>query len=78
MLWTAPEILRNKYASKRGTQEGDVYSFAIILYEIHGRNGPFGDIEISPRGKEYTLMSVFDQPCMVRETITALRRISFL
>ena len=51
MLWTAPEILRDKYAPKRGTQEGDVYSFAIILYEIHGRNGPFGDLEISPKGR---------------------------
>lgn len=50
MLWTAPELLRSKYASKRGTQEGDVYSFAIILYEIHGRNGPFGDLEMSPKG----------------------------
>ena len=50
MLWTSPELLRDKLAPRRGTQEADIYSFAIILYEIHGRNGPFGDIDISPKG----------------------------
>lgn len=40
MLWKAPELLRkpNVY----GSQKGDVYAFAIILYEIIGRRGPFG------------------------------------
>ena len=50
MLWTSPELLRDKSAPGRGTQEGDVYSFSVILYEIHGRNGPFGDLDMSPKG----------------------------
>jgi len=57
MLWTAPEILveRNKAdgAFVRGTQKGDVYSFAIIAQEILYRNGPFyvgDDYQPSPGG----------------------------
>ncbi|XP_060597382.1 receptor-type guanylate cyclase Gyc76C-like isoform X2 [Ruditapes philippinarum] len=49
LLWKAPELLRVNNSPRRGTQEADVYSFAIIMYEIHGRKGPYGDIELSPK-----------------------------
>lgn len=49
LLWKAPELLRLSSPPKRGTQEGDVYSFSIVLYEIHGRKGPYGDLELSPK-----------------------------
>ena len=51
MLWRAPELLRHKNPPARGTQEGDVYSFAIIMFEIQGRKGPYGNIDLSPKGK---------------------------
>ncbi|GLV44985.1 Guanylyl cyclase at 32E [Carabus blaptoides fortunei] len=46
-LWRAPELLRQHIPPARGTQKGDVYSFAIVLYEIIGRAGPWGHMELS-------------------------------
>ncbi|XP_048763356.1 guanylate cyclase 32E-like isoform X1 [Ostrea edulis] len=48
LLWTAPEVLRTKTACPYGTQKGDTYSFAIILYEIHSQDGPWGNLKYSP------------------------------
>lgn len=47
LLWRSPELLRQLNPPARGTQKGDVYSFAIILFEIIGRIGPWGPQEIS-------------------------------
>ncbi|CAL4076247.1 unnamed protein product, partial [Meganyctiphanes norvegica] len=44
-LWWAPELLRIPHHS-RGTQKGDVFSFAIILYEVMGGVGPWGQLQI--------------------------------
>ena len=53
MLWTAPELMRlGKEAPARGTQKGDVYSFAIICQELLTRSGPFDMCyyHIEPKG----------------------------
>ncbi|BFZ18932.1 hypothetical protein BsWGS_21971 [Bradybaena similaris] len=48
LLWTAPEILRMLKRPHKGTQKGDVYSFAIILQEILLRSYPYFYNSIDP------------------------------
>jgi len=50
LLWKAPELLREPNISPCGSQKADVYAFAIILYEIIGRRGPFGVSGYEPKG----------------------------
>ena len=57
-LWTAPEILRENNPPRRGTQRGDVYSYAIICYEIMMRTEPYNFDNITPRGRVVDLRSV--------------------
>ncbi|XP_017892327.1 guanylate cyclase 32E-like isoform X3 [Ceratina calcarata] len=50
LLYRAPELLRATKSQEptiRDYQRGDVYSFAIVLYELQGRHGPFGITELS-------------------------------
>lgn len=49
LIWKAPELLRNLNRDPKGSQKGDVYSFALILYEMYGRKGPFGDCQCDNR-----------------------------
>lgn len=46
-FWKAPEILRN--CNVYGSQKADIYAFAIILYEVIGRKGPFGQVVFEPK-----------------------------
>ncbi|XP_076232200.1 guanylate cyclase 32E isoform X1 [Calliopsis andreniformis] len=50
LLYRAPELLRSTKSHEptyRDYQRGDIYSFAIVLYELQGRHGPFGISELS-------------------------------
>ncbi|XP_060811458.1 receptor-type guanylate cyclase Gyc76C-like [Bombus pascuorum] len=49
LFWKAPELLRNPNASIIGTKEGDIYAFAIILFELIGRKGPYGGVNLEPK-----------------------------
>lgn len=49
LFWKAPELLREPNNSPCGSQKADVYAFAIILYEIIGRRGPFGVSHYEPK-----------------------------
>ena len=52
MLTRAPELLRQVTSLSRGSQKGDIYSFAFILYEMIGKNGPWGNMGMSYGGKK--------------------------
>ena len=53
LLWTAPELLKDQQVLVRGTPKGDVFSFAIILFEIYGRKGPYGTCTYDVKGRHY-------------------------
>ncbi len=50
LLWRAPELLRHPNPQPEGTQKADVYAFAIILYEIVLRSGPYGNCPLDAEG----------------------------
>uniref|UniRef100_A0A673ABJ6 Guanylate cyclase n=1 Tax=Sphaeramia orbicularis TaxID=375764 RepID=A0A673ABJ6_9TELE len=48
MYWTAPELLRQAGRSFNGTPKGDVFSFAMIMWELmyNSRAGPYADFNL--------------------------------
>lgn len=52
MYWTAPELLRQVGLPVHGTPKGDIYSFAIIMWELmyNSKTSPFQDINLEPKG----------------------------
>lgn len=57
LLWTAPEVLPSLKEKPKGTKEGDVYSFSIILHEIVYRMGAFAGHPSSTYEGEFAKMS---------------------
>lgn len=54
-LYRAPEMLSKSAADRRAMpfharQKGDIYSFGILLYELVGRAGPWGNVDITHEG----------------------------
>ncbi|ETE56792.1 hypothetical protein L345_17496, partial [Ophiophagus hannah] len=47
LLWTAPELLREPEVNPKGTLQGDVFSFAIILQEVILRGPPYCMMELT-------------------------------
>lgn len=60
LVWTAPELLRLNRIPIKGSQDGDVYSFAIIMQELICRYRPYhnniGYSENSYKGKSSPLL----------------------
>lgn len=54
-LTMAPELLRDPYRPARGSQKGDIYSFGILLYEMIGRKGSWGETAYTKEGRNVLL-----------------------
>lgn len=73
-LWRAPELLRDERAPACGTQKGDVYAFGIVLYEIVGRGGPWGDTQLAQDGMhkhiytDFNVIVIYEQMSFVSRT----------
>uniref|UniRef100_A0A8C8J7P2 Guanylate cyclase n=1 Tax=Oncorhynchus tshawytscha TaxID=74940 RepID=A0A8C8J7P2_ONCTS len=67
-LWVAPELLRNSTLMKRGTFQGDVYSFAIIMQEVIARCAPFCMLDMPPKE---ILSKLKSPPPLCRPTVSA-------
>lgn len=53
LYWTAPELLRQDLQHATGTVQGDVFSFAIILWELMfgTKASPYHHLNLEPKGK---------------------------
>ena len=77
LLWKAPELLRD--STLKVTRKGDVYSFAIIWYELFRRpgvnQGPYVDYDLS---QEQIIMNLQNSnthdSTMTRPDLEALKR----
>ena len=78
LLWKAPELLRNlkEGGQGRGSQRGDVYSFGIILFEIYGRQGPYGDDLLEQMSVPEVLTQVMEGEGEMRPDIAVLHDVS--
>ncbi|XP_073963066.1 uncharacterized protein, partial [Choristoneura fumiferana] len=67
LLWTSPEVLREERGMGRGSQPGDVFSFAIIMQEVIVRGEPYCMLSLTP---EEIVEKVMRPPPLIRPSVS--------
>ncbi|XP_042237492.1 uncharacterized protein LOC121876461 isoform X2 [Homarus americanus] len=67
LLWKAPELLRDEALMIKGTQPGDVFSFAIIMQEVVVRGAPYCMVQLTP---QEILARLKKPPPMIRPSVS--------
>ncbi|CAB3220057.1 unnamed protein product [Arctia plantaginis] len=67
LLWTAPELLREPRGEGRGSQSGDVFSFAIIMQEVIVRGEPYCMLSLTP---DEIVEKVSRPPPLIRPSVS--------
>ncbi|XP_059056049.1 uncharacterized protein LOC131849933 [Achroia grisella] len=67
LLWTAPEVLREGRGAGRGSQPGDVFSFAIIMQEVIVRGEPYCMLALTP---EEIVEKLMRPPPLIRPSVS--------
>ncbi|XP_035853753.1 guanylate cyclase 2G [Sander lucioperca] len=51
LYWTAPELLRQVSLQVNGTPKADIFSFAIIMWELmyNAKSGPYHEVNLEPK-----------------------------
>ncbi|XP_039645021.1 guanylate cyclase 2G [Perca fluviatilis] len=51
LYWTAPELLRQVGLQVNGTPKADIFSFAIIMWELmyNAKSGPYHEVNLEPK-----------------------------
>ncbi|XP_052058788.1 retinal guanylyl cyclase 2-like [Mytilus californianus] len=67
LLWTAPEHLREPGYCMKGSEKGDMYSFAIVTQELILRMSPFGMIDLK---REEIIKKLKKPPPLLRPSVS--------
>ncbi|KAK3854129.1 hypothetical protein Pcinc_039373 [Petrolisthes cinctipes] len=67
LLWKAPELLRDESLMQKGTQSGDIFSFAIIMQEVVVRGAPYCMIQLTT---QEILARLKKPPPMIRPSVS--------
>ena len=77
LLWRAPELLRHANPPAQGTQEGDVYSYSIIMSELVTKARPYAGLSQSTPQIVHDVRAGTN-PLLVPQQINFIQRVIYI